>query len=83
MNLFTLYLSRADSFFLVAIGYRYLYSKSFINLYFALVPFGGYAIELEPDLARPLRVRHEVQTDRPAPCSGIAADRDGCEFKLK
>jgi|GEM_PF-4315736 len=45
MNLFTLYLYSADSFFLVAIGYRYIYLEIFINLYFALVPFQGSAIE--------------------------------------
>ncbi|WP_333468375.1 hypothetical protein [Microcoleus sp. herbarium12] len=83
MNLFTLYLSRADRFFLVAIGYRYLYSEIFINLYFALVPSGGYAIELQPHLASPLAGRHEVQIDRPARCSGITGDRGGCNFKLK
>ena len=44
MNLFTLYLFSADSFFVVAIGYRYIYLGIFINLYFALVPFGGRAI---------------------------------------
>ncbi len=47
MNLFTLYLYSADSFFLVAIGYRYIYLEIFINLYFALVPFGGSAILFE------------------------------------
>ena len=45
MNLFTLYLFSADTCFHALVGYRYLYSRLFINLYFAAVPFGGFATE--------------------------------------